>query len=141
MLVRPILEYGAVIWDPPSSSVSTSLESVQHFALKLISKIGLQITTHSLPNITCKLFNIEEKPIKSLLFKLKFNYCHSLSSPLVSPPPPSYFSRNFCSHNFVPISARQYRCQIHFILQQLNPGIHFLIPLNFYNHSPYSNPS
>ena len=37
-LVRPILEYAAVIWDPTSKSASNSLESVQHFALKLSSK-------------------------------------------------------------------------------------------------------
>ena len=148
MLVRPILEYGAVIWDPPSSSVSTSLESVQHFALKLISKIGLQITTHSSPNITCKLFNIEEKPMKSLLFKLKFNYCHSLSSPLVSPPYPHISLVTFAPTILFQFSAKQYHSQIRFIHQvyhnefyQTHYGIHFLIPLNLYNHSPYSNPS
>ena len=37
-LVRPILEYASVIWDPSSPSVSSSLEAVQHFALKLASK-------------------------------------------------------------------------------------------------------
>ena len=37
-LVRPILEYCSILWDPPSSSVSSSLESIQHFAMKIISK-------------------------------------------------------------------------------------------------------
>ena len=37
-LVRLILEYTSVIWVPSSPSVSSSLEAVHHFALKLASK-------------------------------------------------------------------------------------------------------
>ena len=37
-LVRPILEYCSVVWDPSSSSASSSLESVQFFALKVAFK-------------------------------------------------------------------------------------------------------
>ena len=37
-LVRHILEYCAVIWDPSSPSLSHSLESVQRFAIKQASK-------------------------------------------------------------------------------------------------------
>uniref|UniRef100_A0A1X7UDT2 Reverse transcriptase domain-containing protein n=1 Tax=Amphimedon queenslandica TaxID=400682 RepID=A0A1X7UDT2_AMPQE len=37
-LVRPILEYASVVWDPVSTSVSSSIEGIQHFALKMVSK-------------------------------------------------------------------------------------------------------
>ena len=37
-IVRPILEYCSVVWDPSSTSHSSSIESVQYFALKVISK-------------------------------------------------------------------------------------------------------
>ena len=37
-LVRPILEYCSVVWDPSFSSLSNSLESVQFFILKFTSK-------------------------------------------------------------------------------------------------------
>ena len=48
-LIRPILEYCAVIWDPSSPSLSHSLESVQHFAIKLASKFhpSLVASIHS----------------------------------------------------------------------------------------------
>ena len=103
-----ILEYGAVIWDPPSLSVSTSLESVQHFALKLTSKNWSSNYHTLLTKYKLQTLQHRRKASKiTTLFKLKFNYCHSLSSPLVSPSsPPSYFSRNFCSHNFVPIFSK-----------------------------------
>ena len=37
-IVRPILEYGSAIWDPPSVSVSSSDEFVLYFALKMVRK-------------------------------------------------------------------------------------------------------
>ena len=37
-LVRPVLEYASIVWDPSSPSVSSSLKAVQHFALKMASK-------------------------------------------------------------------------------------------------------
>ena len=48
-LVRPILEYCAVIWDRSSPSLSHSLESVQCFAIKLASKFhpSLVASIHS----------------------------------------------------------------------------------------------
>ena len=40
-IVCPILKYGSTIWDPPSASLSSSIEShsVQYFALEMTSKI------------------------------------------------------------------------------------------------------
>ena len=35
--IRPILEYCSTVWDPPAS-LSSLFESVQHFALKVVSK-------------------------------------------------------------------------------------------------------
>ena len=32
-IVRPILEYASAVWDPNSSSLTASIESVQHFAV------------------------------------------------------------------------------------------------------------
>ena len=37
-LVCPIFEYGNIIWDPSSPTLSQSLDSVQHFALKIAAK-------------------------------------------------------------------------------------------------------
>ena len=37
-IVRPILEYGSAIWDPPSASLSSFIEYVQYLALKMIQK-------------------------------------------------------------------------------------------------------
>lgn len=37
-LVRLVLEYASIVWDPSSPSVSSSLKAVQHFALKMASK-------------------------------------------------------------------------------------------------------
>ena len=37
-MVRPVLECGSAVWDPASPSASSTLKSVQLFALKIISK-------------------------------------------------------------------------------------------------------
>ena len=38
MMIRPLLKYGSVIWDPISLTLISSIESTQHRALKLVSK-------------------------------------------------------------------------------------------------------
>ena len=38
-IIRPVLEYSSVVWDPSSATHSSNLESVQYFALKVISKL------------------------------------------------------------------------------------------------------
>ena len=55
-LVRPILEYGSIIWDPSSPTLSHSLDSVQHFALKIASKfrsslIPIILSEFNLPSL------------------------------------------------------------------------------------------
>ena len=37
-IIRPVLEYSSVVWDPSSATHSSTLESVQYFTLKVISK-------------------------------------------------------------------------------------------------------
>ena len=55
-LVRPILEYGSIIWDPSSPTLSQSLDSVQRFALKIAAKfrpslIPSILSTFNLPSL------------------------------------------------------------------------------------------
>ena len=37
-LVRPVLEYCSILWDPSSKNTINSIESVQYLALKIVSK-------------------------------------------------------------------------------------------------------
>ena len=103
-LVRPILEYCSVIWDPSSSTTISALESVQFFALKLVSKSWS--TDYNLLLSSLKVTNLAQrrKSAKILtIFKLKkssFSFNHS---PLQSP---SYFSRNYSPFNLIPIHCK-----------------------------------
>ena len=98
-LVRPILEYCAVIWDP-SSPLSHSLESVQCFAIKLASKFhpSLVASIHS----DFKLSSLATHRQHTKLIFL-FKYFHNCSFPLQSiqpcHPSSSYPLRSFHPNN------------------------------------------
>ena len=73
-LVRPILEYASSIWDPPSPTVSSQLEAVQHFGLKIAFK-SWSIPYHHLLNLS-HLTSLSHRRFKFkivLLFKIKEN--------------------------------------------------------------------
>ena len=58
-LVRPILEYGSIIWVPSSPTLSHSLDSVQLFALKIASKfrsslIPIILSEFNLPSLASR---------------------------------------------------------------------------------------
>ena len=73
-LVRPILEYGSVIWDPSSPSVSSSLEAVQHFALKLASKSWSSSYSSLLSFFNISLSHRRARSKVIHIFKLKQGY-------------------------------------------------------------------
>ena len=107
ILVRPILEYGAAIWDPPSLTAISSLESVQHFAFKMASKSWASSYPSLLSQFAIKPLEQRRKICKaSSLFKLKFGFSHSINCPLISPSPPLHFSRNYNRHDFAPIFCK-----------------------------------
>ena len=77
-IVCPVLEYGSPIWDPPSSSLSSTLESVQHFALKLASKSWSQSYDSLLSSLNiCSLNHRRTKAKISLLYKITHHLHHS----------------------------------------------------------------
>ena len=122
-LVRPILEYCSVVWDPSSSSASSSLESVQFFALKVAfkswsSSYDSLLSLSQLPTLSHR--RLKAKTL--LIFKLKSGLCHSIDSPLhlhspssvslrLCNPNSSTLSPIFCRtssffHSFFPSSIR-----------------------------------
>ena len=105
LLVRPILEYAAVIWDPVFHTNSNSLESVQHFALKIVSKSWFSDYSSLLSIYNLPTLNQRRKRAKMIqLYKEKFNLSHILESPLKSvSASPAHFTRSFSRHNFQPI--------------------------------------
>ena len=77
-IVRPVLEYGSPIWDPPSFSLSSTLESVQHFALKLASKSWSQSYDSLLSSLNiCSLAHRRMKAKLSLFYKITHHLHHS----------------------------------------------------------------
>ena len=77
-IVRPVLEYDSPIWDPPSFSLSSTLESVQHFALKLASKSWPQSYDFLLSSLNiCTLEHRRTKAKLSLLYKIAHHLHHS----------------------------------------------------------------
>ena len=102
-----ITEYGAAIWDPPSLTAISSIESVQHFALKMASKSWASSYPSLLSQFAIKPLEQRRKICKaSSLFKLKFGFSHSINCPLISPSPPLHFSRNYNRHDFAPIFCK-----------------------------------
>ena len=119
-IVRPVLEYGSPIWDPPSSSLSSTLESVQHFALKLASKSWSQSYDFLLSSLNiCSLEHRRMKAKLSLLYKTTHHLHHSTAPQCqhYSPARPLRYSSNlnfivpFCRtsrylHSFSPSTIR-----------------------------------
>ena len=90
-IVQPVLKYSSVVWDPASPSASSTLESVQLFALKIISKSWFSPTLHYSPPLKSKLSHKKEKG-KNQFYSLKspktFLMCHILpieSVPMLDP--------------------------------------------------------
>ena len=83
-IVCPVLEYGSPIWDLPSLSLSSTLESVQHFALNLASKSWSQSYDFLLSSLNiCSLEHLCMKAKLSLLYKTTHHLYHS-TAPSVS---------------------------------------------------------
>ena len=106
-LVRPILEYCSVIWDPSSLTTISALESVQCFALKLVSKSWSTDYNFLLSSLNITTLAQRRRSAKILtIFKLKTHLSHSINSPLQSPPLPPYFPRNYSPFNLIPIHCK-----------------------------------
>ena len=77
-LVRPILEYCSVIWDPSSLTTISALESVQCFALKLVSKSWSTDYNFLLSSLNITTLAQRRRSAKILtIFKLKNHLSHS----------------------------------------------------------------
>ena len=120
-IVCPILEYGSAIWDPPSVSVSSSVESVQYFALKMVRKSWSAPYADLLSSLNLSSLQHRRLQSKLLLFyKINNGFLHSTLPPPPRPrsPPmslrhfsPFDFSVPFCRtstyyHSFLPSSIR-----------------------------------
>ena len=102
-LVRPILEYGSIIWDPSSPTLSHSLDSVQLFALKIASKfrsslIPIILSEFNLPSLASR----RQKAKLIFLFKLYHHFIY-FPSQIIYPSLPlsSYPLRSFNPNNFI----------------------------------------
>ena len=101
-IVRPILEYGSAIWDPPSASLSSSIESVQYFALKMIQKSWSAPYADLLSSL--KLHTLQHRRLQSKLltfFKFNNGFLHSVLPPVLHPLSPPMSLRHFCPDDFV----------------------------------------
>ena len=85
-IVRLILEYGSAIWDPPSASLLSSIESVQYFALKMIQKSWSAPYADLLSSL--KLHTLQHRRLQSKLltfFKFNNGFLHSVLPPVLHP--------------------------------------------------------
>ena len=101
-IVRPILEYGSAIWDPPSASLSSSIESVQYFALKMIQKSWSAPYADFLSSL--KLHTLQHRRLQSKLltfFKFNNGFLHSVLPPVLHPLSPPMSLQHFCPDDFV----------------------------------------
>ena len=106
-LVRPILEYASSIWDPPSPTVSSQLEAVQHFGLKIAFK-SWSIPYHHLLNLS-HLTSLSHRRFKFkivLLFKIKENLSFTPFHPLQIKAPSCYSLRSNNNGKFSQITCK-----------------------------------
>ena len=97
-LVRLILEYTSVIWDPSFPSVSSSLEAVHHFSLKLASKSWSSSYSSLLSSFNISsLSQCRTKSKVIHIFKLKQDYSFPLSC---KPTHPDYSIHSHSAHDF-----------------------------------------
>ena len=106
-LSAPVLEYGSIIWDHKSTSLISSLEKVQHFALKIASKSWSSsyeslLSKFHLPTLHLRL--TKAKLIQ--FFKLHHNISHSLNNPPLTLSYPIRCTRSSSLHNFSELRCR-----------------------------------
>ena len=106
-LVRPVLEYCSILWDPSSKNTINSIESVQYLALKIVSKSWNSDYESLLSQFNLQTLQYRRKKAKVIeIFKLKYRLSHHLYSPLTPSPQPIRFSRHYSPFNFTPIACR-----------------------------------
>ena len=105
-IVRPVLEYSSIIWDP-SFTYSSLLESVQYFALKLVSKSWSSSYPSLLSALNVNRLSFRRQQSKLItLFKLKHNLLF-VPNPPITPLVSShtYCLRSSSSNNLHPLHA------------------------------------
>ena len=96
----------SALWDPPSTSASNSIEDIQHFALKIVSKLWSQDYSSLLSELSLATLSHRWKNKIITIFKMKSNLSHVINSPLSPLPLPAKFSRHYSPYNFTPIFSR-----------------------------------
>ena len=83
-IIWPVLEYSSVVWDPSSATHSSTLESVQYFALKVISKLWSSSYASLLSQLKDDRLSTRRLQQKLLItFQIQNNLLH-----YPNPPPP-----------------------------------------------------
>ena len=123
-LVRPVLEYCSILWDPSSKNTINSIESVQYLALKIVSKSWNSDYESLLSQFNCKLFNTDGRKQKSLKYS-NSNTDYLITSPLLLPRHLSLFVSldTILPSILLLLLAELYHIIIHFIHQLSNSGI------------------
>ena len=99
-LVTLILEYTSVIWDPSSPSVSSSLEAVHHFALKLASKSWSSSYSSLLSSFNISSLSQCRAKFKVIhIFKLKQDYSFCSVPLSCKPTHPDYSIHSHSAHD------------------------------------------
>ena len=95
-LIRPHLEYCSSVWDPSSSSLISSLEKVQYFALKLCSKQWSSSYSSLLLLFNCPTLSLRRKFSKlTFLFKVLHGLTYFPSGSFAFQHPPRMSFRSY----------------------------------------------
>ena len=115
-LVRPILEYCSVIWDPSSPSLSHSLEAVQHFAIKLASRFRPSLVASIYSDFKISSLATHRHHAK-LIFLFKLLHDHLFFPFQITQPlhPPPYPLRSFHPKNLICPHAKKSSFKKYFI--------------------------
>ena len=106
-IVRPVLEYGSIIWDPKSTLLISSLQKVQHFALKIASKSWSSSSESLLSKFHLPTLHLRRTKAKLIQnFKLHHNISHSHNNPPLTLSYPIRCTRSSSLHNFSELCCR-----------------------------------
>ena len=101
-IVCPLLQCGSSIWDPCSVSLSSLVESVQYFALKMILKFWSAPYDILLSSLHLRSLEHRRQGSKILLFfKINNGLLHSTLPLAQHPSLPPMSLRHFCPLNYI----------------------------------------
>ena len=133
VMVRPLLEYAAPVWDPCQQNLIAALERVQKMALRMCAKNWSANYEDLLLQFNLPSLRLRRKLLKLSFFQTHNGNFHSLGSP-VHPYPMDPRLRGYDPARIASLMPRSTAYKSSFFLMLLHYGMTFLLNSVLCNH-------